>query len=207
MKLALSVLSTVLAVMLCAFSAIGVDQAQQKVEPPEQSLGDDLKMQIDRETAREWNADDPPHRMEVVSDVPMSETAEASKPVEDGGSEDVAAESCEQLVDDGYSDDWGYSEAYSGSYGVRGNPDGLNSFDGTYDYNGHHETYYASRAVYDDQLTVDDDGFFRDSEGRYVVASSDYEKGDIIQISQGEAIVMDIGPASGTVDVHTTWGR
>ena len=83
----------------------------------------------------------------------------------------------------------------------------MNSFDGVYEYNGKTETFYASYAVYDDQLTVDEQGFFRDDQGRYVVASSDYEKGTEIEISQGKAVVMDDGCEPGVVDVHTTWGR
>ena len=104
-----------------------------------------------------------------------------------------------------------YAEYYEPAYYApsqsvtRGNPDGLNSFDGVFEYDGHTETFYASSAVYDAELTVDDDGFWRDSEGRYVVASSDYEKGTEIEISQGKAVVMDDGPESGVVDVHTTW--
>ena len=106
--------------------------------------------------------------------------------------------------------------SYSGPYDpelnnnpayIGGNPNGLNSFDGVYDYNGKHETFYASHAAYDDQLWVDDDGFFRDDQGRYVVASEDYEQGAEIEISQGKAVVMDGGCEPGTVDVHTTWGR
>lgn len=97
-----------------------------------------------------------------------------------------------------------YSEpSYSG--GTQGNPDGLNSFNGTYEFNGHHETFYASSAVYDDQLHVDDEGFWRTDDGHYVVASSDYAEGTEIEISQGMAIVMDSGCEPGTVDVHTTW--
>ena len=93
------------------------------------------------------------------------------------------------------------------SGGYHGNPDGLNSYDGDYDFNGHTETFYASYAEYDGQLWVDDDGFFRDGQGRYVVSSSDYEHGTEIEISQGTAVVMDDGTDPGIVDVHVTWGR
>lgn len=105
--------------------------------------------------------------------------------------------------------DYEYIEPYTPSQPseVRGNPNGLNSFDGVYDYNGKTESFYASHAVYDDQLTVDDDGFFRDDQGRYVVATDDYEQGTEIEISQGKAIVMDGGTEPGVIDVHTIWGR
>ena len=96
-------------------------------------------------------------------------------------------------------------EPYAGPSEVQGNPDGLNSFVGVVEYGDHVETYYATSAVYDDQLSVDEQGFYRDSEGRYVVASSDHEIGEVIETSQGEAIVMDDGTAPGVVDMHVNW--
>lgn len=104
---------------------------------------------------------------------------------------------------------WYYDEslnnnpAYSGA--VRGNANGLNSFDGVYEFNGKTETFYSNRAVYDDQLWADEDGFWRTEDGHYVVASVDYPEGTEIEISQGKAIVMDGGNEPGNVDVHTTW--
>lgn len=94
---------------------------------------------------------------------------------------------------------------YYGGGVTRGNANGLNSFDGVYEFNGKTETYYSNRAVYDDQLWVDDDGFWRTDDGHYVVASVDYPEGTEIEISQGKAIVMDGGNEPGNVDVHTTW--
>lgn len=85
-----------------------------------------------------------------------------------------------------------------------GNPNGLNSFDGVYEYNGKTETFYANHAVYDDQLWVDDEGFWRTDDGHYVVASVDYAEGTEIEISQGKAIVMDGGCEPGVVDVHVS---
>ena len=100
--------------------------------------------------------------------------------------------------------------AYSGLQnftGTMGDPDGLNSFDGHYEYDGHTETFYASYAVYDDELWVDDDGFFRTEDGYYVVSTDDYEQGEIVDISVGKAVVMDCGTEDGVLDVHVTWGR
>lgn len=93
------------------------------------------------------------------------------------------------------------------SYPVYSSAEGLNSYDGIYNYGGHTETYYASYAAYDSQLWVDEEGFFRDSDGRYVVSTDDYEQGAVVDISKGEAVVMDCGTAPGVVDVHTVWGR
>lgn len=98
-----------------------------------------------------------------------------------------------------------YYEPSQGVTSVQGNPDGLNSFDGVYEYGDHVETYYSTRAVYDDQLVVDEQGFYRTEEGYYVVASSEHAEGEHVQISQGEAVVMDSGPEAGVIDVHTAW--
>ena len=143
------------------------------------------------------------HAMSAYEARKAQEAEQAAQEAEQEYQEEFTA-----YYDGGYDDWYNNNPIYSGGYyGTMGNPDGLNSFHGTYDYNGHHETFYASYAVYDDQLWVDDDGFFRDDQGRYVVASSDYEPGAEIEMSQGTAVVMDGGCEPGTVDVHVTWGR
>jgi len=147
----------------------------------------------------DWNKTESPVGFaKVVADMEKREAEQAAQ-VEEQIYESVYEEYYE------YDESLNNNPAYSGAY--RGNPDGLNSFNGVYDYNGHHETFYPNHAVYDNQLWVDDDGFFRTDDGKYVVASSDYAEGTEIEISQGTAVVMDSGPESGTVDVHTTWGR
>ena len=99
-----------------------------------------------------------------------------------------------------------YYEPYVASQQpVQGNPDGLNTQDGIYEFDGHTETYYSTPAVYDGGLTVDEQGFYRTSDGYYVVASSEHAEGEHVQISQGEAVVMDSGPEAGVIDVHTNW--
>lgn len=104
--------------------------------------------------------------------------------------------------------DYGYSYSGYSSGGVKGNPDGVNSFDGTNEYGGRHETYYSSRVLYHKdtaQWTPDDQGFYRTSDGYYVVASSDHPQGTVIDTSQGEAIVLDSGCASGVTDFYVNW--
>lgn len=104
--------------------------------------------------------------------------------------------------------DYGYSYSGYSSGGVKGNPDGVNSFDGTNEYGGRHETYYSSRVLYHKdtaQWTPDDQGFYKTSDGYYVVASSDHPQGTIIDTSQGEAIVLDSGCASGVTDFYVNW--
>ena len=99
-----------------------------------------------------------------------------------------------------------YAPTYSG---VSGDPDGLNSFVGIIDgVNGTRETAYSSQVLYHyrtSEWTPDEYGFYRTDDGYYVVASSDYEQGTIIETSRGEAMVLDSGCDSGIVDFYTSW--
>lgn len=94
-------------------------------------------------------------------------------------------------------------------YGVSGDPDGLNSFVGIIDgVNGTRETAYSSSVLYHyrtSEWTPDEYGFYRTDDGYYVVASSDYEQGTIIETSRGEAMVLDSGCDSGIVDFYCNW--
>lgn len=72
-------------------------------------------------------------------------------------------------------------------------------------YNGGTETWYTSPGdPYDvqDQWTVDDEGYFRDQDGYYVVASDEYGDGEIIDTSKGEARVWDHGSGVGNTDFY-----
>lgn len=100
---------------------------------------------------------------------------------------------------------------YSGySYGgVSGDPDGLNSFVGVVDGpNGTIETAYSSNVLYHyrtSEWTPDEYGFYRTSDGYYVVASNEYEEGTVIETSRGEAMVLDGGCAEGYIDFYVNW--
>ena len=100
-----------------------------------------------------------------------------------------------------------YAPTYSG---VSGDPDGLNSFVGIIDgVNGTRETAYSSNVLYHyrtSEWTPDEYGFYRTDDGYYVVASSDYEQGTIIETTRGEAMVLDSGCDSGIVDFYCNWG-
>ena len=48
-------------------------------------------------------------------------------------------------------------------------------------------------------------GFVVDGDGYIAVASSDYEKGAIVDTPFGEAKVYDCGPESGVIDVYTNF--
>lgn len=94
-------------------------------------------------------------------------------------------------------------------YGVQGDPDGLNSFVGVVDGpNGTIETAYSSNVLYHyrtSEWSPDEYGFYRTSDGYYVVASNEYEEGTVIETSRGEAIVLDGGCAEGYIDFYTNW--
>ena len=117
-----------------------------------------------------------------------------------------AALEAEQAASYEYYEPVYYAPSYSG---VSGDPDGLNSFVGIIDgVNGTRETAYSSNVLYHyrtSEWTPDEYGFYRTDEGYYVVASSDYEQGTVIETSRGEAMVLDSGCDSGIVDFYCNW--
>ena len=117
-----------------------------------------------------------------------------------------AALEAEQAASYEYYEPTYYAPTYSG---VSGDPDGLNSFVGIIDgVNGTRETAYSSQVLYHyrtSEWTPDEYGFYRTDDGYYVVASSDYEQGTVIETSRGEAMVLDSGCDSGIVDFYTDW--
>ena len=85
-------------------------------------------------------------------------------------------------------------------------------------YEGSIETYYSSNVLHHyrtDEWTPDDEGFYRDSEGRYVVGvgandvnpetGEAYQIGDVVQTGKGEGVVMDYGGGSNVHDFYTNW--
>lgn len=96
-----------------------------------------------------------------------------------------------QYYESGYSSGDGFMQA-----GVR---DGVDSDT---------ETWYSSNSLYHyrtGEWHTDEEGYYRDSGGYYVVASNDYPEGTVINTSKGEAIVLDSGTYSGNVDFYTNW--
>jgi len=86
--------------------------------------------------------------------------------------------------------------------------DGLTPEGGVNYYDGRTETYYSSNVLYHyrtDEWTLDDEGFYHDAEGRYVVAASDMEQGETFMGSKGECIVLDSGCDAGVTDYYVNW--
>ena len=117
----------------------------------------------------------------------------------------IEQETAETEAEEEYYEEEYYDYGYSGGYvGYRGDPDGLNNFNGVYEYEGRTESFYSGQAVYTNDLTVDEDGFYRDDEGRYAVATSsgDYSIGDTFEGSMGTCVVVDDGASPGVTDYY-----
>lgn len=97
------------------------------------------------------------------------------------------------------------ASTYAASYS---NGSGLTRSSGVNNHNGRRETYYSSNALYHyrtSEWTQDSEGFWRDSEGYYVVAASDMAQGSVFEGSKGNCKVYDSGCAAGTTDYYTGW--
>lgn len=86
--------------------------------------------------------------------------------------------------------------------------DGLNAFSGVNYHDGRTETFYSSNVLYHyrtGEWWLDDEGFYRDADGYYVVAASDMEQGETFTGSKGECKVYDCGCADGVTDYYVNW--
>lgn len=98
---------------------------------------------------------------------------------------------------------------YAPTYDASAYPtDGLTPQSGVNAYDGRVETFYSSSVLWHyrtNEWTADSEGFYRDSEGRYVVAASDMPQGTVFEGSKGECIVLDSGCAEGVTDYYVNW--
>lgn len=151
---------------------------------------------------------------EVVNDLPAP--IEAVEAAPEAPAEDAEPPQEAEYVDETYWEpyyqDYGVTADYSASYDWYEPQsvvsDGLNSFTGVNYHEGRTETFYSSNVLYHyrtSEWTLDEEGFYRDSEGRYVVAASDMEQGTVFQGSKGECIVLDCGCALGITDYYVNW--
>lgn len=101
----------------------------------------------------------------------------------------------------------GYVPSYTAA-AYYANGSGLTRSSGVNNYNGRRETYYSSNVLYHHRTgewTQDSEGFWRDSDGYYVVAAGDKAQGSTFTGSKGECKVYDSGCAAGTTDYYTGW--
>ena len=79
---------------------------------------------------------------------------------------------------------------------------------GVREHDGRTESWYSSNTLYHqdtEQWSVDEEGYYRDDQGRYVVAASDMPIGTEFETSKGKAVVLDDGCAEGVTDFYVNY--
>ena len=123
----------------------------------------------------------------------------------EAAAEAEAAEAAQAAQASYYNAGYGSSNTFAASYA---NGSGLTRSAGVNNYNGRRETYYSSNVLYHyrtGEWTQDSEGFWRDSDGYYVVAAGDMAQGSTFTGSKGDCKVYDSGCAAGTTDYYTGW--
>ena len=135
-----------------------------------------------------------------------AEPAAVAEPVDEGVQDDAEAPEDEQQAyepEPEYIEDYNGSGTYYAEYSELYNTDGPSrTMPGWYD--GYLETYYdASAHFMASEWTLDSDGYYHDSEGRYVIGvdvndvnpetGEGYQYGDVVQTGKGEAVIYDFG--------------
>lgn len=118
-----------------------------------------------------------------------------------------SAEHAVQTYEEPYQEPTYYEPYYEPAYHA---PSYANDFasQGVVYEDGTRYTWYSSNSAYHyrtPEWSVDPDGFYRDSEGYYVVASTDVPMGGTVSTPFGEGKVYDTGCDGGTVDLYTAF--
>ena len=170
----------VLAIALCLCG--GTFLEQQQIEQQAQAREEQVQMTL----AQLADADLEETTRETTNQQIKAEKAEQER-LQKEEEERKAKEEAERQA---------YYATYSTPSYSYSNTGGLTKSGGVYYYNGRRETWYSSRTLYHyrtSEWTVDGEGFYRDSQGRYVVASNQYPNGTEITTSKGKAVVEDKG--------------
>lgn len=185
--------------------AVEMDAKKSELTQILTSLGSELVEYVPEGTDTQVDID----KLEYLSDVqtqidrlrPIQEQAAADKQVAEEEAARIAAEEAARLaksIQTNTANDVRASSSYGGS-------SGLTKASGVNYYGDRRETYYSSRVLYHyrtSEWSQDAEGFYRTSDGYYVVAASDYPQGTIIETSKGAAKVLDSGCAAGTTDFY-----
>ena len=152
-----------------------------------------------------WDVDDKPAPIFSQRDAKPMEKEPANVPESQGEpiSDGIS-------VSDEYTPIVEYIEPYTASESAEGYypTDGLTQDGGINYHDGRLETWYSSQVLphyRQGEWTTDEEGYWRTSDGYYVVAASDMEQGTIFSGSKGECIVLDSGCADGTTDYFVSW--
>ncbi len=107
--------------------------------------------------------------------------------------------------------DYGYSgEIYRAEYDPAYNTNGPSREMPGW-YNGYLETYYNASSHYlANTWTLDEEGFYHDENGRYVVGveighADEMPYGTVVETGRGEGVVYDYGSGAEVHDFATTW--
>lgn len=193
-KKALAVLGIV-SLALLAYVAMGVMQGEAHAAEP-------------MECSDEWMppAITAPDRACAVTARLVDEASEREQEAEQAADYDEGAYECQEADYEPYSGSGTYYAEYNELYNDNGPS---RSMPGWYD--GYLETYYSSNTMYHyrtDEWTVDDEGFYRDDQGRYIVGVDIAEGIDIgteVETGKGTAVVMDYGSGAHVHDFYTNW--
>ena len=143
------------------------------------------------------DVDEPTRIVKIAADI---EAAEAERIAAE---EQAAAEAAAAELETYYEEDYSWVESYAPSY----SGDGFQQ-EGVRYHDGRTETYYSSNVLYHHRTgewTVDDEGYYRDADGYYVVAASDIAEGETLETSKGTAKVYDSGCDDGVTDFYTNF--
>lgn len=145
-----------------------------------------------------------------VSDIMMPEHVEVVSPIAAMLLDNTEQEAVEEepVEEEYYEEEYYEEEYYDYGYSGGGSSDGFMQAGVRDGVDSDTETWYSSNQAYHyrtSEWSPDEEGYYRNSDGYYVVASSDYPEGTIIETSKGEAIVLDSGTDSGNVDFYVNW--
>ena len=172
-------------------------------KPPKVETSEKVKKEIDKETDREWHADDPEEIIEEV--VEVEEYVEPAEYIYEEYSYDSDPNSLYYRAYGEYGAYYGWeNDSYDGDLQAAG---------AIYGADGTKYTWYSQNVLPGGGLTelnengrtVDDRGYVVDGDGYIAVASSDHEKGTVIDTPFGQAKVYDTGCDSGVIDVYTNF--
>ena len=212
----LAVMAAATFVVIMAFGAVVAKYGQARAEPVED--GPATMQAMDRAAgypATPSHTDDPYRKAMDGIDQLSKKIGEVVAQLETSASEEEGYEEeyyGDGSYDGGYYGGGEYEMPYSDMYNTDGPSQNMPGW-----YDGHVETAYNASGHYmASEWTLDDEGFYHDSEGRYVVGVSineinpdtgeTYQYGDVIQTGAGEAVVYDYGYGVSNVrDFATAW--
>jgi hypothetical protein len=200
--------------ILCAFGIVGCGQPQEQ----NKQVSQDELLSLVRDTPAPVTAtENSEEKIEEIFSTQEQESSE-SDPQEVSSENNVAVTTVEVPVETTadqetntqvQEDPEGVSYYYEdwNDFWNDGGP-GLTAQSGVNYHEGRTETYYSSNVLYHyrtDEWTVDEEGFYHDEAGNYVVAASDMPQGTTFEGSKGTCVVLDSGCSEGITDYYVNW--